>query len=77
MNEDNREKQNEQLNSLSYQTDQIFQNMKYYGNNPEVFKYQYIEENNNFTIRIYFYEYSKATIFFRNYKLPDYVGVHN
>lgn len=71
LQEENRIDLNEQLSSFSAQLDEYYSQLEYYGENQEVFKYQYIRYEDDFTIRVYFYGDSKATIFLTNRNLAD------
>ena len=55
---------NEPIQMISEQMDQLFLNSEYYGENPEVFKYQVIEDNQSKMMRLYFYEGCKLLLIF-------------
>lgn len=63
LQEENRFELNNLMAGFSADLDKYFASLKYYGDNQEIFKYQYIEDGKDFTIRLYFYGDSKVTIF--------------
>jgi len=49
--------------------DKLFNDSPYFGENPEVFKYQVkTGKHGNRYMRLYFYEYSKVSLLFKNRK---------
>lgn len=57
---------NERLKDITKQADEWFATAVYYGENPEVFKYQAIETENSKLMRLHFYEGCKLLLIFNN-----------
>ena len=56
---------NKPILEISEQADVWFSNSKYYGENPEVFKYQAVEHNQLKMMRLHFYEGCKLLLIFK------------
>jgi hypothetical protein len=54
------------IKEISRQADEWFTNIPFYGDNPEVFKYQVIVTNQNRIMRLYFYEGCKLLLIFNS-----------
>lgn len=63
LQEENRIELNDKMACFSADLDKYFAPLDYYGENQDVFKFQYLESEKDFTIRLYFYGDSKVTIF--------------
>ena len=57
---------NLRLREISKQADEWFSNIDFYGDNPEVFKYQAIETDHNRIMRLHFYEGCKLLLIFNS-----------
>ena len=57
---------NQLITNMAKATDVLFKDAEFHGANPEVFKYQVVEGNNQVAkvMRLHFYEGGKVTIFF-------------
>jgi len=60
------DKANSRLKEITKQADEWFSAVSYYGENPEVFKYQILEADNSRKMRLYFYEGCKLLLIFNN-----------
>ncbi len=59
------EELNKPIQEISEQADGWFSNSKYYGENPEVFKYQVLEGNQSKMMRLHFYEGCRLLLIFK------------
>ncbi len=57
---------NSRLKEITKQADEWFSNVAYYGENPEVFKYQALETDNSKKMRLHFYEGCKLLLIFNS-----------
>ena len=58
------DKRNERLKEISKKADEWFSNADFFGENPEVFKYQTVETDNSRKMRLHFYEGCKLLLIF-------------
>lgn len=57
---------NLRLKKITKQADECFSNVAYFGENPEVFKYQALEADNSRKMRLHFYEGCKLLLIFNS-----------
>lgn len=66
---------NARLKEITKQADEWFSNLAFYGDNPEVFKYQALEADYSKKMRLHFYEGCKLLLIFNSQQTSGAAGV--